>query len=124
MMFRAKASAARSGEAGPRNLSSAYFSTFLLMLANPSVVVSFIAVFAAIDLGATAGVGDLDKTWLGTGVFLGSAAWWFVFKGIAIWMGDKLQNGALHIVNAIAGSLICAIGVWQLLALVVHLKAH
>ena len=123
MMFRAKASMGRN-EDEPRNLSSAFFSTFLLMLANPSVIVSFIAVFAAIDLGATAGAGDLDKTWLGTGVFLGSASWWFVFKGASHWIGHKLQAGALHIINIAAGCLIGGIGAWQLVALAIHLRAH
>jgi len=123
-MFRARAAAEKKGAVGPRNLPSAFFSTFFLMLANPTVIVSFIAVFAAIDLGGTAGVGDLDKTWLGTGVFLGSAAWWFVFEGVAHWIGRKLESGALHMINVVAGSFICAVGVWQLAELVVHLKAH
>jgi threonine/homoserine/homoserine lactone efflux protein len=100
-------------------LSSAFVSAFLLMLANPTIVVSFLAVFAAIDLAA-GHAGFHEAGWLGAGVFLGSAAWWLVYKGAAVWFGAKLKETGLHQINLGAGLLICGFGVWQLVEMVIH----
>jgi threonine/homoserine/homoserine lactone efflux protein len=88
-------------------------SSFFLMMANPFIVISFFGVFAAVDI-ATGHEHLLEAIWLGAGVFIGSSAWWAVYKLAAAWFGDTLRKNGLHVIDAVAGTLICAFGVWQL----------
>ena len=101
-------------------LSGSFVSAFLLMLANPTIVISFLAVFAAIDLSA-GHAGFEEASWLGAGVLLGSAAWWLVYKLASIWFGARLKESGLHQINLAAGLLICGFGVWQLVEMIIHL---
>ena len=96
----------------PRNLSAAFLSTLGLMLANPFIIISFLAVFAALGLHMT-GIGDLAAGWLFAGIFLGSAAWWIIFSLAAGWLKGHLQRGGLRVINLASGTLICAFAAWQ-----------
>jgi threonine/homoserine/homoserine lactone efflux protein len=104
-------------EAEPRirpSLPAAFLSAFVLMMANPAIVFSFLAVFAAID--PAAGRGGLPAAvLLGAGLFLGSASWWLVYKTASILFGDRLGKVGLRYIDVGAGTLICAFGVWQLI---------
>ena len=73
-------------------LAGAYFSTLMLMLANPFIILSFLAVFAALGLHM-AGIGDLKAAWLFAGIFLGSAAWWLIFSLAKSWLRGHQQGG-------------------------------
>lgn len=95
---------------------SAYASTFLLTLANPLTILSFIGIFAGIgvsnqrpDPGAAALVV--------VGVFLGSVSWWLLLSTTASWLGGKLHPARLRLLNVLAGAAIAGFGVWQLMAL-------
>ena len=96
-------------------LPAAFLSAFLLMAANPSVIVSFLAVFAALDLGAVRGYSEM--AWLGPGVFIGSSSWWFVYMMAKSGFNHKLRGDSLHYIDVGAGLLVCAFGVWQLIDL-------
>jgi len=111
-MLRAQSPAAESGAAKTRTLAGAYFSTLLLMLANPFIILSFLAVFAALGLHM-AGIGDLNAAWLFAGIFLGSAAWWIIFSLAKTWLSGHLQKGGLRVINLAAGTLICGFALWQ-----------
>jgi len=100
-----------------RNLVGAFFSAFLLMLANPTIIISFLAVFAAIDLAAEPNLYH-EGFRLGVGIFLGSAAWWLIYKLAALRFRDRMGVKELRMINLVAGCLICAFGVWQLLDLI------
>jgi threonine/homoserine/homoserine lactone efflux protein len=102
-----------------RTLPSAFFSTFLLMLANPFIILSFLAVFAALGLHEK-GIGELGSIWLFTGIFLGSAAWWIIFRLAATWLRGHLERGGLRIINLSAGTLICGFSLWQFVDLLRH----
>ena len=97
------------------NLSPAFLSAFFLMIANPSVIVSFLAVFAALDLGAVRGYSEM--AWLGPGVFIGSASWWFVYEIARARFSPGLRGAGLRIIDVGAGLLVCAFGLWQLVEL-------
>ena len=118
-MLRAHPSESLRGGKDGRNLHGVFLSTFLLMLANPSILISFLAVFAAIDL-AVQWAGYLEAASLGAGVFLGSAAWWLVYRLASALFGERLRRDALHLINAGAGLLVCAFGVWQLVAALIR----
>jgi threonine/homoserine/homoserine lactone efflux protein len=102
-------------------LVRAYFSAMLLMLANPFIIVSFLAVFAAVGF-ETGRIGDLPAASLFAGVFLGSAAWWIIFSLAAGWLRPRLQNGGLRAINVGAGSLMWIFGLWQFAQLWVKLR--
>ena len=101
------------------SLHSSFLSAFVLTLANPTIAISYLAVFAAID--PAAGRGGLPAAvLLGAGIFLGSAAWWLVYKTAAILLGDRLDNDGLRYIDVGAGTLICGFGIWQLIQLFVR----
>jgi threonine/homoserine/homoserine lactone efflux protein len=104
--------AARRTSAPPRSLAGAYLSTLVLMLANPFIIFSFLAVFAALRLHLGA-IGDVAAIWLFGGIFIGSAAWWLIFSLATGWLRSRMRTGGLRFINLAAGSLICGFGVWQ-----------
>jgi threonine/homoserine/homoserine lactone efflux protein len=97
------------------SLPAAFLSAFFLMIANPSVIVSFLAVFAVLDLGAVRGYSEM--AWLGPGVFIGSAAWWFGYAMVRWSFNHKLRGASLRTIDIGAGILVSAFGVWQLIEL-------
>lgn len=116
LTFRAKDPAAANRPLHERNLFLAYLFTFLLTMSNPLTLLGMVGVVAA------AGVGGPEHTLgeaivLGGGIFLGSALWWSILCGFAGWLGRKLGNHTLHVLNMVAGALIAGFGLWQLGAL-------
>lgn len=95
-------------------LLAAYASTFLLTLANPTTILSFVAIFAG--LGPAAGTSG-DYTLAGLfvlGVFLGSALWWLLLStGVGL-LRRRIDQAGLRWVNRISGALITAFGVFAL----------
>jgi threonine/homoserine/homoserine lactone efflux protein len=95
------------------NFTSAYISTIAITLANPMTIAGFIGIFTGFGVGlATTGLAQI--TWLVTGIFLGSAAWWLLLSGFAAWLGKKIPDGGLHAINIGTGLSIALIGLWQL----------
>jgi threonine/homoserine/homoserine lactone efflux protein len=121
-MFFHRPPEAKEGPAA-RNLSAAYFSTLLLMLANPFIILSFLGVFAALGLHTT-GIGDLAAGWLCAGLFLGSAAWWLIFALARTGLKERLTHGGLRAINLAAGTLICGFGLWQFVELLKLFVRH
>jgi threonine/homoserine/homoserine lactone efflux protein len=104
-----------AAEAGaPRGgLLGAFASTFVLTLANPATILSFVAIFAG--LGVSAGGGD----WAGAltlvvGVFLGSAAWWLLLAFGVGALRARLGPGARRAINWISAAVLGAFAVWAL----------
>ncbi|MCX6952151.1 MAG: LysE family transporter [Verrucomicrobia bacterium] len=98
------------------NLASAYGSTLLLTLANPTTILSFLGIFASLGVVSSEG-GHLPAFLLVLWVFIGSAVWWVVLSLTAGALGPRLQNGGHRLLNLSSGLLIAAIGVWQLVRL-------
>jgi threonine/homoserine/homoserine lactone efflux protein len=119
MMCRAKPKAAGAEDRASNGIVSAYFSAFVLMIAFPPIIISFLVVFAAIDLGAHH-AGFLEASWLGAGVFLGSAGWWLVYKGAARLFGDRIKEEGLRKIDLAAGLLICVFGAWNVGEAIFH----
>jgi threonine/homoserine/homoserine lactone efflux protein len=102
--------AARTGLAG------AYASTVALTLANPSTILSFVAVFAGLGL-AEAG-GRADAAAMVAGVFLGSALWWLLLSGAVGLARGALTAGGLRWVNRLSGLCLVGFGLVALAGLV------
>ena len=94
-------------------LLAAYASTFLLTLANPTTILSFVAIFAG--LGPTGAAATTPPPSLFVlGVFLGSALWWLLLSsGVGLLRG-RLDQAALRWVNRVSGALITAFGFYAL----------
>ncbi|MEO6001723.1 MAG: LysE family transporter [Opitutus sp.] len=100
------------------SLAGAFTSTFLLTLSNPATILSFIAIFAGLGVIGSGASGNTAAALLVVGVFLGSATWWLLLSGIAGWLGGKATPRQLRLINVLAGALVLALGLWQLVSLV------
>jgi threonine/homoserine/homoserine lactone efflux protein len=103
--------------AGAGSLMGIYASTFVLTLSNPATLLSFVAVFAGLGLGATAGFGDAGALVLG--VFTGSALWWLILSGGVGLMRSRVTPRWMTAVNLASGCVLLAFGVYSLVAALV-----
>ena len=84
-------------------------SAFLLTLTNPTTVLSFVALLAALGMGA-------QRHWWLTvflvgGIFCGSMVWWIVLSSIVNRFRGRFNDRALLLMNRIAGLAIGGFGV-------------
>ena len=97
------------------SLTGAFLSAFGMMIVNPVVIFSFFGVFAWLDLSAHQ-AGFLTAARLAIGLFVGSSAWWLVYKLAFQLLGEKLRKNGIHQINLAAGGLVCIFGGWELFA--------
>ncbi len=90
-------------------LLGAYFSTFILTLTNPLTILSFAAIFAGLGIVNTSG-NYASALMLISGVFLGSAAWWFLLSSGASFFQKKIDGQGLAWINRISGGIIVVFG--------------
>jgi threonine/homoserine/homoserine lactone efflux protein len=96
----------------PVNVWADFLKTFLLTLANPSTILTFMAIFAGVPGAAQP---ELALAWvIILGVFLGSAGWWLCLTtGVGI-IRHRISDRALHWLNWSAGLLLVAFGFYTL----------
>ncbi len=92
---------------------SDYVSTFFLTLTNPTTVLSFLAVLAALGLGRR-------REWYLTmlvvlGIFCGSMLWWLVLASMVHKLRDRFNDRTLLWMNRAGGLAIGTFGVITLL---------
>lgn len=92
-------------------LVSDYFSTLLLTLANPTTIISFIALFASFGI---VNAGFDHNMVLVMGVFMGSAFWWFILSSIVSIFRVQFDNRWMSWSNRISGIVIFAFGLFAL----------
>lgn len=84
-------------------------STFLLTLTNPTTVLSFLALLAAL------GMGNQRHWWLTLflvgGIFCGSMLWWIVLSGIVNHFRNRFNDRILLLMNRLAGLAIGGFGI-------------
>jgi len=108
--------AERAASASASNFPGAYLSTLLLTLTNPLTILSFLAIFAGIGVGA-ASRSYLSAAVVVSGVFLGSSLWWFILtSGINLLRGRFTTRWLLWI-NRMSGILIATFGIYALISL-------
>ncbi len=90
-------------------LLNAYFTTFFLTLTNPLTILSFMAIFAGLGIVNTGG-DYLSALILVTGVFSGSALWWFLLSAGASFFEKKINDQGLVWINRISGVIITLFG--------------
>jgi threonine/homoserine/homoserine lactone efflux protein len=88
---------------------SAFVTTLLLTLTNPTTVLSFLAVMAGLRLGQ-------PRPWTMTlllvlGIFCGSMLWWIVLAMVAGRFRQRFTDGAVVVMNRIGAVAIAVFGV-------------
>ena len=100
------------------NDHSDLLSTLLLTLTNPTTVLSFLAVLAALGLGRE-GPGWRTLLLVG-GIFCGSMLWWTILTEIVHRQRDRFDEGVVSWMNRVAGVAIGAFGVLTFLLGLTH----
>lgn len=107
--------AERAAEATGRGLAGAYASTFVLTLANPATILSFLAVFGA--LGLAGGGGNMDEALaLVLGVFVGSGLWWLMLSAGVGTVRRRVTPAVMTWINRVSGAVLIAFGLVALFA--------
>jgi threonine/homoserine/homoserine lactone efflux protein len=107
--------AERAATAKASSFISAYISTFLLTLTNPTTILSFVAIFAGI------GVGGASKSYASAsavvlGVFVGSVLWWCILTSIVNFLRAGFTATWLLWMNRVSGSVILLFGILALVS--------
>jgi threonine/homoserine/homoserine lactone efflux protein len=106
--------AEQAAQTDKTGLFSAYITTLFLTLANPMTILSFVAVFAGLGLGASRDY--LSASALVAGVFVGSAFWWLLLSnGVALFR-SMLGLNWMRTVNQLSGIIILVFGLYSLAA--------
>ncbi len=110
--IRLVATSGRGQAAAPRRApGGAFFSAFLLTLANPMTVLAFAAMLGSFGAGGAGGAALM----LVTGVFLGSMAWWTVLvSGVAAAAG-RIGGRWFPTLDVVCGGALAVFGVHALL---------
>jgi threonine/homoserine/homoserine lactone efflux protein len=117
-MLRAKPAQQAAQAASAPHAGKAFLSVFILTLANPMTILSFVAVFAAIggsSMAASAGSGSTSIMLLG--ILSGSALWWLSLASSVALLRHKITARVMRRINQVAGLFLLGFAAWQLLGL-------
>ena len=106
-------------KAVPKNKGSltTLCTTFLLTLANPMTIVSFIGIYAGLGIGYERR--ELASVMLfALGIFFGSSIWYAILSRIASLLKHKLSESASFFLNLISGCIITGFGIFSLASVV------
>ncbi len=98
-----------------KGLFNNFITTFFLTVSNPTTILSFIAIFAGIGLGATTQEFS-SSILLVTGVFFGSAIWWFILSTAVSFFQYKITPDKLIWINRLSGFILGAFGLFAILS--------
>ena len=113
--FPERASMKEAGPAKKVSSAQAFFSVFILTLANPVTILSFIAIFATLG-GAT--VLPLEASLvMVVGVFFGSSLWWLSLAVIVSAIRQRMGAGVRRGINIGSGLTLMVFAVWQVASL-------
>lgn len=90
---------------------------FLLTLANPLTILSFISIFAAMSEGPTTCIKSLSMV---LGIFLGSMTWWLLLGSLLLKVRHKLSQSWLY---RIRYATALALGCFGIVAVISGLKS-
>jgi threonine/homoserine/homoserine lactone efflux protein len=97
----------------PSSEGTDFVSTLFLTLTNPTTVLSFLAVLAA--LGLARNPSHWLTLWLVLGIFSGSMLWWVLLVVVVNRLRDRFDDRSLVWMNRIAGLAIGGFGAFTFL---------
>jgi len=98
---------------------SNFWAAFFLNLTNPTTVLSFLAVLAALG---TSGYRGWLSLYLVEGIFAGAMLWWILLAVVASHFRQRFNHRAMLWMNRIAGIAIGAFGIVTVILSRAHLK--
>lgn len=99
-----------NGNEDEQNGGADFASAFLLTLANPTTILSFLAVLAALGT-ATRSEGPATLLMV-AGIFSGSMTWWILLAVLAECLRDRFNESGMKWMNRIAALAIAGFGVF------------
>lgn len=107
------------GRRSVKQLAGELGSTFLLTVANPATIISFIGFFTGLGLlsGAQPPAYS-DSALMVAGVFIGSFAWWCILSGGIASVRHGLGPKAIKVANLLSAAIIGGFGVLALVSLI------
>lgn len=96
------------------SLWGSYLSCVVLTVSNPATILSFVAMFAAFNLGASNNDISAAGTIVG-GVFIGSAAWWLILSSVAARFRHAITPKFRRGINYFSGAILIAFAAWAVL---------
>ncbi|WP_372885197.1 LysE family transporter [Shimia sp.] len=85
-------------------LFKSWVTTFLLTMANPLTILTFVGMIAG--LGAVAGSAPMAPFWLVAGVFFGSALWWLFLVQLALSIRSRMTPALTRWFDLISGAVL------------------
>lgn len=98
-----------------RKLAVTFGSVFLLTLANPATILSFVAIFAALGW-AEAAASNGDAGLLVAGVFVGSSLWWLGLSIATSLFRDRMNDSQRVWIQRLSGVAIFGFGTFAMLS--------
>ena len=95
---------------GHRTVVKSWATTFVLTMANPMTILTFVGMIAG--LGAAASSAPMAPYWLVLGVFLGSALWWLFLVQLALMIRSRMTPALTRWFDLISGLVILVWGGW------------
>ncbi len=93
-----------------KTLARSFLSTFILALANPATIFSFLFVFSSYG-SRNIGHGIIARVILIFGVFCGSLIWWVILILVADRFNKHLNVKKISIINKVLGFIIVCSGI-------------
>lgn len=107
------------GRRSVKQLAGELGSTFLLTVANPATIISFIGFFTGLGLlSGAAPPAYSDSALMVAGVFIGSFAWWCILSGGIAAVRHGLGPKAIKVANLLSAAIIGGFGVLALVSLI------
>lgn len=100
----------------PRSGAATTAQMYVLTLANPMTIVTFLALFVGAGVGLAGGY-EYSAA-LTAGTFTGSFVWWIVLSAVVNSVRTRLTDETLMWINRVSALLIAAFAVWTARALV------
>ena len=95
---------------GHRTVLKSWATTFVLTMANPMTILTFVGMIAG--LGAAASAAPTAPYWLVLGVFLGSALWWLFLVQLALMIRGRMTPALTRWFDLASGLVILIWGGW------------
>lgn len=92
-----------------KNLPTCFFSSLALSIANPAMLLTFLAAFTIFKIGGTLDV--TAKSSLLLGILIGTICWWGGLTGIISLFRKKMTDRIYILLNRILGALLFLLGI-------------
>ncbi len=88
-----------------------FFEALVMTITNPGAIFLILGLFAAVGINSDENVGNTSIITTLSGVFLGTATWWFTLTTTINVFRKRFRLKQLIMINRIAGIIIVALGV-------------